>query len=83
MPKIFSTKQIDHAWHLVHDHHMNIEQIADIMDCSLLNARLLHGTAIKRFGKPYARYLNAKEKKVKIERPEAVYSNHSPLGFAS
>lgn len=82
MPK-YSVKQINHAWHLAKDHGKNIDQIADLMDCTRLDARDLVEAAKRMYDRPIDRYLNKPEPVKKMIREKAVYSNHSPMGIAS
>lgn len=83
MPKIFSEKQLLKVWQLVYHEKKTKNVVCRIMNCNTKTAELLFETARNRYGRPIDKFLNTPEEVVKVERPKAVYSNHSPMGVAS
>jgi hypothetical protein len=75
----YSVKQINRAWHLVMHHGYDAEKVADVMGCSLFDARQLISEAARMYDRPIDRFLNkpkAKpEEKEPMQRPPAEYSN--------
>lgn len=64
MPYIFSDKQINHVYHLLIEHKMDINKIADVMNTSIVSARHLIKLARQRYPKEIKAYV--KENKVKL-----------------
>lgn len=89
MPYIFSTKQIDHCHHLLTEHNMDFNQIADVMGTSVRNAHHLIRLVWQKYPKPKQIFKPKPEHKLDKKschtivkeihgafiRPKAEYSN--------
>lgn len=70
MPYIFSDKQINHVYHLLIEHKMDINKIADVMNTSIVSARHLIKLARQR----YPKEIKACVKAHKVVLPVKKYS---------
>ena len=90
MPYIFSEQQIDRCHHLLTFHNMDAEQIADIMNTSIVSARHLIKLANRRHLTPKHKskpeqlkkyqhdrgvQSDTKKQHIVLIRPKAEYSN--------